>query len=64
MKVTINSDELQELRRKAELYDKMIADNTRAGKISAARMTPERRRARAKKAVEARIKKYSQNTAK
>ena len=60
--IKIDSIELQELRRKAELYDKIGKNNSIAGKKSAANMTPEQRSEKAKKAVAARIAKYGQNT--
>lgn len=49
-----------ELMRKAEAYDKIKSNNSKAGKASVAKFTPEERSARAKKAVEARIAKYGQ----
>ncbi len=49
-----------ELIRKAEAYDKMNAGASVGGKKAWAGLTPEERSARAKKAVEARIKKYGQ----
>ena len=60
--ITITVDEYNKLKRESELYQKMVADNSKAGKASAAKLTPEQRKARAKKAVEARIKKYRQGT--
>lgn len=60
--ITIAVDEYNKLKRESELYRKMITDNSKAGKASAAKLTPEQRRARAKKAVEARIKKHGQKT--
>lgn len=64
MKVSIERSQLIELKRKAKLYDAMIANNSRAGKTSASRMTAEQRRDRAKKAVAARIAKYNQKVVK
>lgn len=49
-----------ELIRKAEAYDKIKNNNSKAGKASVAKFTPEQRRERAKKAVEVRIAKYGQ----
>lgn len=49
-----------ELVRKAEAYDKLTANLSKAGKTSSAKLTPEERSARAKKAVQARIAKYGQ----
>lgn len=49
-----------ELIRKAEAYDKIKNNNSKAGKASVAKLTPEQRRERAKRAVEARIAKYGQ----
>jgi|GEM_PF-2594097 len=57
--VTISSSEYEELKRKAKLYDEMVeARRKGANKINA--ISAEERRARAMKAVEARIKKYGQ----
>ncbi len=58
--VTIPRSEYEELKRKAAMADNRSRGNSKAGKASAAKLTPEQRRARAKKAVEARIKKYGQ----
>jgi len=55
--VNIDRDELTELRRKAKLYDEMVANNSRAGKTSWSKMTAAQRSARAKNAVAARIAK-------
>lgn len=60
--ITIPKDEYDELRRKADAYDKMNAGASVGGKKAWAGLTPEERSARAKKAVEARIKKYGQKT--
>ena len=49
-----------ELIRKAKAYDNMTAHLGEAGKKSSAKLTPEQRKERAKKAVEARIAKYGQ----
>ena len=49
-----------ELERKAAAYDKMNAGSVKGGKRAWANLTPEQRSERAKKAVEARIKKYGQ----
>ena len=53
-----------ELMRKAEAYDKIASNNSKAGKASVAKLTPEQRSARAKKAVQARIAKYGQKSGK
>lgn len=44
---------------KVKKYEKIMSNNSRAGKKTANNMTSEERSARAKKAVEARIQKYS-----
>lgn len=66
--ITIPKDEYNELKRKADAYDtqkaRLAVSNSRAGRMSASKLTPEERSARAKKAVEARIKKYGQKTKK
>ena len=51
------TNELEELRRKAEAYEKMIASRSAGGKKAWAGLTPEQRSARAKHAVQARIEK-------
>lgn len=60
----ISEDELAELKKKAKAYDslieKQVAGGSVGGKKSSANMTAEERKARAKKAVQARIKKYGQ----
>lgn len=61
-KITIPKSEYVELVRKADAYDKMSAGASIGGKKAWASLTPEQRSARAKKAVEARIKKYGQKT--
>lgn len=58
--IAIPKTEYAELKRKAEAYDKIKGNNSKAGKVSASKLTPEQRSARAKKAVEARMKKYGQ----
>lgn len=58
MIVEIEENELNSLRAKAEAYDEMIKKRSLGGKISAQKLTPEERSARAKKAVQARIAKY------
>lgn len=60
--ISISLREYQELKRKAEFYDKMNAGASVGGKKAWANLTPEERSARAKKAVEARIKKYGQKS--
>ena len=62
--VTISEDEYAELKRKAEAYEKIQQNNSKAGKASASNMTAKERSERAKKAVEARIKKYGQKKGK
>lgn len=49
-----------ELKRKADAYDKMNAGSSKGGKRAWANLTPEQRSERAKKAVAARIAKYGQ----
>lgn len=58
--ITISKKEYEELKRKAKAYDNMTAHLGEAGKKSSANLTPEQRKERAKKAVEARIVKYGQ----
>lgn len=58
--ITVPLDEYNELTRKAEAYDKLSVGGKTGGKKSSAKLTPEQRKERAKKAVEARIKKYGQ----
>lgn len=58
--VAIPESEYNELVRKAKAYDKMNAGSSKGGKKTWANLTPEERSARAKKAVQARIKKYGQ----
>lgn len=58
--ITISIKEYKELQRKAKAYDNMTAHLGAAGKKSSANLTPEQRKARAKKAVETRIAKYGQ----
>lgn len=60
--IAIPKSEYLELKRKADAYDKIKNNNSNAGKASARNLTPEQRSARAKKAVEARIKKYGQKS--
>lgn len=55
--VVISEEALLDLRRKAEAYDKIVANNSRAGKASTSKLTAEERRARAKKAAASRWKK-------
>lgn len=57
---TISTDELAELRRKAEAYDEMLARRSAGGKKAWTNLSAEERSARAKKAVAARIAKYNQ----
>ena len=58
--VTILYSEYEELKKKAKAYDKIVSSNSNAGKASAMKLSPEERSARAKRAVEARMKKYGQ----
>ena len=53
-KVLITKEEYDELVRKAEIGDRMVNNNSAAGKKSSANMTPEQRQERAKKASIAR----------
>lgn len=52
----------EEVNRKAEAYDKICALRSKEARARNALMTPEQRSANAKKAVEARIKKYGQKS--
>lgn len=52
--------ELEELKAKAEAYDRLMKSRSEGGKKSSKNMTAEQRSARAKNAVQARIKKYNQ----
>lgn len=58
--IAIPKKEYIEIKRKAEAYDKISANNSLAGKASSASLMPEQRSERAKKAVAARIAKYGQ----
>lgn len=58
--ITVPRRDYEELKRKAEAYDKISAKNAQAGRASSAALTPEQRRERAKKAVAARMAKYGQ----
>lgn len=58
--ITISKAEYDELKAKAEKYDKIKGNNSNAGKVSASKLTPEQRSERARKAVQARIAKYGQ----
>lgn len=64
--IAIPIEEYNNLKRRADAYDKMHAKRfniTRnAGKVSAAKLTPEQRSERAKKAVAARMAKYGQKS--
>ena len=55
--VTISKKEYEELLAKAQKLDNIGKNNAKAGKISAMKLTPEERRARAIKAVRAREEK-------
>lgn len=55
--VTISKKEYEELLAKAQKLDNIGKNNAKAGKISAMKLTPEERRARALKAVRAREEK-------
>lgn len=61
-KISISLQEYNELKYKAEAFDRMTSHLSKAGKVSSANMTPEQRSARAKKAVQARIAKYGQKS--
>lgn len=52
--------ELEELKAKAEAYDRLMKSRSDGGKKSSTNMTAEQRSARAKKAVLARMAKYNQ----
>lgn len=58
----MTNKEIEELRAKAEAYDRLIKSHSDGGKKSSTNMTAEQRKARAKKAVQARIKKYNQKS--
>lgn len=58
--ITISAEEYKTLKQKAESYDRISAGFSKAGKKSSAKLTPEQRSERAKKAVAARIAKYGQ----
>lgn len=64
--IAIPIEEYTELKHKAKAYDEMYKKrsnaNSRAGKASASKLTPEQRSERARKAVAARIKKYGQKS--
>lgn len=60
----MTNQELDELKAKAEAYERMIQKRSEGGKKSSSNMTAEERSARAKKAVQARIQKYGQKQAK
>lgn len=62
--ITISLREYKTLKQKAEAYDKIIANNSIAGKTSSNNLTPEQRHERAKKAVAARMAKYNQKSRK
>lgn len=60
--VTISKKEYEELLAKAQKLDNIGKNNAKAGKISAMKLTPEERRARAIKAVRAREEKRKLKT--
>lgn len=62
--ITISRTEYDELKHKAASYDRISEAGKRGGSRTMASLTPEQRSARAKKAVEARIKKYGQKSRK
>ncbi len=62
--IAIPIEEYDELKRKAEAYDKMNIGASVGGKKSSSNLTPEQRSERAKKAVAARIAKYGQKSRK
>ncbi len=64
IKLEMPITEWQEICRKVEAYDKICAKRSAEAKARNARMTPEQRSANAKKAVEARMKKYGQKSRK
>ncbi len=59
-KIAIPKKLYDELKRKADAYDRMNVGSSKGGKRAWAKLTPEQRSARAKKAVAARIAKYGQ----
>lgn len=65
-KISIPLQEYNRLKKVEEAYNRLTTNrakaNGKAGKVSANKLTPEERSARAKKAVEARIKKYGQKS--
>lgn len=63
-KVEITIDEYSELKEKAEEYDRIVQGGRRGGKKSSSNMTKEQLSTRAKKAVEARIRKHNQKRSK
>lgn len=56
-------DDIEELRRKAEAYEKMIASRSAGGKKAWKGLSAEERSARARKAAEARWKAKNQTSA-
>ena len=60
--VTIPKSRYNALLEKERAYNRIKSNNSVAGKKSSVKLTPEERSARAKKAVEARIKKYGQKS--
>ncbi len=62
--ITISMKEYNSLKADSEAYHKIKKRNQDAAKSGMARLTPEQRRERAKKAVAARIAKYGQKSRK
>lgn len=60
--IAVPEDKYKELMCKAEAYEKIRAGHSKAGKASVAKLTRQELSARAKKAVEARIRKYGQKS--
>lgn len=50
----VSSKQLNELIQKAEAYDRIKSNNSKAGKASSAKLTAEERKTRAQKAAQAR----------
>lgn len=61
MKIQIDKTELDELRRKAQLYDEIISKSAAASKKGWAKLSKAEKSTRAKKAVQARIDKNKKN---
>lgn len=50
----MSEKDIQKIMQKAAAYDKIRSNNSKAGKASSAKLTAEQRKARAKKAAQAR----------